>query len=536
MNKAEYYQKLLSIINDNSKFKPLPEDPTEKREASLQRYLRFLKNQGVFSDQIYERIRPCGSNPARIYGLPKIHKEGAPLRPIVSAIGSYTHKLAKFLTEILQPLASNKYTVKDSFSFSEGILSVSSVPYMCSFDVVSLFTNIPINETIDICLKLLFKNKELVHNLTKTQFKKLLIYCVKQNHFVFNGKIYDQIDGVAMGSPLGPVLANIFMAQLEEKALQLFNGNKPDVYNRYVDDTFLIFNCKDDSIKFFDYMNTQHKNIKFTVEPEHNDSLSFLDVLIKRLTDGSISTSIYRKDTFSGLYMKYNSFVPPQFKRSLVYGLLNRCWRICSSYELFKQEYEFVKQLLICNGFPVQFINRQFKNFMSKKVNRELPLPSFGPEKRQVFLFLPYCGINSIKLKRQLERLINAISPWSKLCVVFKPIYRLKSLSKLKSNIPLLNRSNVIYQVNCSECKEFYIGLTTRRVHKRLDEHRKREYCSIFRHSFETDHSIDFTNPKILSSDSVKLRLQIKETLLIQKHEANKSLNVNLKSFECKLW
>ena len=259
---------------------------------------------------------------------------------------------------------------------------------------------------------------------------------------------------------------------------------------------FLIFNCKDDSIKFFDYMNTQDKNIKFTVEPEHDDSLSFLDVLIKRLTDGSISTSIYRKDTFSGLYMKYNSFVPPQFKCSLVYGLLNRCWRICSSYELFKQEYEFVKQLLICNGFPVQFINRQFKNFMSKKVNRELLLPSFGPEKRQVFLFLPYCGINSIKLKRQLERLINAISPWSKLCVVFKPIYRLKSLSKLKSNIPLLNRSNVIYQVNCSKCKEFYIGLTTRRVHKRFNEHRKREYCSIFRHSFETDHSIDFTNPK----------------------------------------
>ena len=84
-----------------------------------------------------------------------------------------------------------------------------------------------------------------------------------------------------MGSPLGPVLANIFMAQLEEKALQMFSGNKPDVYNRYVNDTFLIFNCKDDSIKFFDYMNTKHKNIKFTVVPEHNDSLSILEFIEK---------------------------------------------------------------------------------------------------------------------------------------------------------------------------------------------------------------------------------------------------------------
>ena len=84
--------------------------------------------------------------------------------------------------------------------------------------------------------------------------------------------------------------------------------------------------------------------------------------------------------------MKYNSFSPLQCKRSLVYGLLNRCWRICSSYELFKQEY-FVKQLLIFNCFPVKFINRQFENFMRKKVNREPTLPSFGPAKRQVFLF-----------------------------------------------------------------------------------------------------------------------------------------------------
>ena len=114
--------------------------------------------------------------------------------------------------------------------------------------------------------------------------------------------------------------------------------------------------------------------------------------------------------------MKYNSFVPPHFKRSLVFCLLNRCWRICSSYELFKQEYEFVKQLLVCNGFPVQFFNRQFKNFMSKKVNRE------GVS------FLPYFGVNSIKLKRQLERLINAISPLENIALYLDTLLKLTTV------------------------------------------------------------------------------------------------------------
>ena len=103
--------KLLSILNDKSKFKQLQEDPTEKREASLQRYLRLLHKQGVFPEETYNKIRPCGSNPSRIYGLPKIHKYGAPLRPIVSAIGSYSHNLAKYLTGIIKPYAINEYTV-----------------------------------------------------------------------------------------------------------------------------------------------------------------------------------------------------------------------------------------------------------------------------------------------------------------------------------------------------------------------------------------------------------------------------------------
>ena len=130
IDKTDYQSKMQSILDDKKKFKLLSNDPTAKRESSLQRYLRFLKNRGSLPVDIYVRIRPCGSNPSRIYGLPKLHKKDVLMRPIVSAIGSYTYELSKYLAEILKPLTTGKYTIKDSFEFSNEILSVSDIPFM----------------------------------------------------------------------------------------------------------------------------------------------------------------------------------------------------------------------------------------------------------------------------------------------------------------------------------------------------------------------------------------------------------------------
>ena len=121
--------------------------------------------------------------------------------------------------------------------------------------------------------------------------------------------------------------SNIFMCYLKENAIDNYTGKQ-----RYVDETFLIFDTKEDSIAFFDFMNAQNDNIKFTEEDEDNNMSSFLDVLITR-KDGILCTSVYRKPAFSGLFMKYDSFVPIQYKRSLLYGLINRSWKICSSVE-----------------------------------------------------------------------------------------------------------------------------------------------------------------------------------------------------------
>ena len=131
-----------------------------------------------------------------IYGLPKTHKMGVPLRPIVSCVGTYSYNLAQYLAELLQPFSHNSFTVKDSFAFAKEVTTCSSFPFMASFDVTSLFTCVPLEEVINICLDKLFANTNTVNNLNRTQLYKMLSLALKQNHFLFDGKVYNQVDGV----------------------------------------------------------------------------------------------------------------------------------------------------------------------------------------------------------------------------------------------------------------------------------------------------------------------------------------------------
>ena len=107
---------------------------------------------------------------------------------------------------------------------------------MISFDVKSLFTNVPLEETIDIILNKIYDEKKIETNIPRNIMKDLLYLCTKHVHFTFGGKIYIQIDGVAMGSPLGPVLANIFMISLEEAILPSIKKHIAH-WKRHVDDT-----------------------------------------------------------------------------------------------------------------------------------------------------------------------------------------------------------------------------------------------------------------------------------------------------------
>ena len=164
---------------------------------------------------------------------------------------------------------------------------------MTSFDISSLFTNIPLQQCNNIVLDNIFINPNTTyHGFNRNNFKKLLELATGNSVFLFNKTIYEQIDGVAMGSPLGPTLANIFMCHLENKYINDCPSNfKPLLYKRYVDDTFALFKTQAQAIEFHKYINNWHSNISFTNEPENEGKLSFLDICIEKTHNNSLLLS-----------------------------------------------------------------------------------------------------------------------------------------------------------------------------------------------------------------------------------------------------
>ena len=186
---------------------------------------------------------------------------------------------------------------------------------------------------------------------------------------------------------------------------------------------------------------------------------------------------------------------------------------------------DFVKSVLMKNGYPQNLINSIFKKFLQSKYTADIKYPVIWPQKKP-----------SQKLARQLKRIYSKIAPWANFICLFKPVRKLNSLSKLKSPYKLLSQSGVVYKIRCLDCQEFYIGLTQRILQIRLSEHSKSDKSSIYDHQNKTKHNINFTSPEILDKDNVKLRLQIKETLHIKEKSAYNSLNQNTGSFPLNLW
>ena len=331
---------------------------------------------------------------------------------------------------------------------------------MCSFDVVSLFTNVPLAEVIDICADALFRNDDIdpeITTLSEASFKELMILATSGVEFSFNGTMYRQVDGVAMGSPLGPALANIFVGYYEKKIPQ---NEWPEMYYRYVDDVFSHFQNKHSSVIFFKRLNSLHPALQFTMEGEVDGSLPFLEVRVTRVASGMV-TSLYRKPTFTGLYTPWDSFSPTVYKINLVRALTFRINRVCSP-AVVQEELDTLRTILTRNGYPGQILDRWVTPSSAQPERR------IGPQLCPLTLRIPWLGRGTEKL---VERANDAVR-LAYFAGKVRAVYKTKRAFNLpKERIPTPSQSNLIYLFECRHCKSRYVGKTSQRFGERIKQH-----------------------------------------------------------------
>ncbi len=211
--------------------------------------------------------------------------------------------------------------------------------------------------------------------------------CLNCTYFKFEGQFYRQIHGAAMGSPLSPVICNLYMEDLEEKAISTLEV-KPKFYKRYVDDIFQILK-KNLVGKTLQHFNDQDDYIEFTVEKEENRQLAFLDTLVKADNEGNISLTVYRKETHTDQYLSYTSEHPLEHKMSVVHTLLHRAETIVTNDEEKTKEKDKIRTALTRCGYPEWTIKRGTHTIENQK-KKEKSNTQKKDKKNKGFTVLPY--------------------------------------------------------------------------------------------------------------------------------------------------
>ena len=304
---------------------------------------------------------PTGCVPPKFYGLPKIHKTGNPLRPIISSRGSITYGVAKVLSKVLKPLLGKSphhiQSTGDFVSKAKG-LTLQLGECLSSYDVTSLFTSVPIDPALNTIRDLLENDDKLKDRmvLSVQNIIKLLGFCLHNTYFSFQNKVYGQVEGAPMASLVSPIVANLYMESFERKPLCLLLT--PQVWYRFVDDTWVI-QKQSHKQALLDHINNIDPAIKFTVEgTQGNGAIPFLDTLVTPLADRSLSITVYCKPTHTDQYLQRDSHHSLSAKYSVIGTLTHRAKVVCTEPELPQGKINHLRRALEKCNYLTWAINR----------------------------------------------------------------------------------------------------------------------------------------------------------------------------------
>jgi hypothetical protein len=333
-----------------------------------------------------------------------------------------------------------------------------------------------------------------------------------------------------MGSPLAPILAEIYLIELEKKFIINNTPFKNFFYYRYVDDIFMIIPDNIVENELLNYLNSLNKNLRFRMETQNNNSINFLDVII-HLNDNKISTGWFRKMSNTLTFTNWYSAGPKSYKINLIKTMIKRLKFICSSIKIYNKDIDELKLSFIRSKYPISIVERFFSNTLFKK-----------PQIQSVSHKIIYFGINffnnqSIRFAKNISKSIGKYFSFIKPTPYYSSGRKL--ISFFSSKIKSFNRDSAIgvYRISCNNCERQYIGETGRAVKIRLKEHEAncRNHSTpsaVVTHS-DSGHSLDFSNSHVIYSEPHMIKRKIAEALLINK---NNVIDGNINSFALKVF
>ena len=344
-----------------------------------------------------------------------------------------------------------------------------------------------------------------------------------QNYFQFNNTIYQQVNGLPMGSPLSPLMADIFMNNFETNLLNSENRLIKNIayYFRYVDDILVLFTGNDRQLQMLlNHLNSLSPTIKFTLEQETDGSINFLDLTILRI-ENRLQFKIYRKPTYSDNLIPANSHHPWPHKIAAFNSMTHRLLNIPQTNEDFEHEIRILKQLAINNGYKEKLVEDIIKKKNHKKLLKNF-YPDITNEENKKYAKIPFIKEISPKIANYLKK--QNLTP----C-----FYTLTNLGHIlkndKDKIDQWKKSGV-YQISCNDCNAQYIGQTGRNFHTRIyKEHLAAWNNQTKDRSHFADHLIDNNHTFNPQSNTKILHLENKGPKLdnLEALEIHRSIRLN---------
>ena len=353
MDRSDYDSKMTNLLQGKTTYTVVRKAPFKKVERELNAMLLDLKNQEKLPEKTYRKLHSSDAIPPSIRGSIKHHKVNHPLRPTITSIDSALYNTSKFLSQILSPLQNqNGFSVTNSTQFRNEIskMTISKDETVVSFDVVSLFTAIPVDKACTY-IRTKLENDDTLSDRTQLDIDdilRLLQFVLSNSFFVYNDITYKQIHGCAMDSPVSAIVANLCVEVIEEQAIQSATA-PPKSWKRFVDDSFTIIN-KNAITSFHDTLNSIDPHIKFTIEHEKDEQIAFLDMLISR-RNNSISIHVYRKPTYTDRYLDYTSHHDLKHKINTASTLINRSLSLPTTEDGKLKELQHVCPALVSENY-----------------------------------------------------------------------------------------------------------------------------------------------------------------------------------------